>query len=255
MSKVLVAPLEALTDSRLSFQERVVLLALYSFKGKTDTVFPSLDAIAERAHITDIPRVSKLTKSLSEKGWLTKKKRGFTGCNSYSLMVPKLDESANLVKSTKKVEIAKKVTDANTNLAKNTKSNLVKNTKYKEQTIEQTIEQTKVDDSITDGEVKDKLNFEHKDLDLAKSMFASIESVIPGTKEPNFDKWANVIRLMRERDKLSLEEIKNVFGWANNDSFWQGNIRCPNTLRKQFALLRMRSGHCSKQSYQEADYI
>ena len=143
MSKMLVAPIEALTDPRLSFQERAVLLALYSFKGKTDTVYPSLDAIAERAHITDIPRISKLTKSLSEKGWLTKKKRGFTGCNSYSLTVPKLDESTNLVKNTKKAESTKMVSDTNTNLVKNTKSNLVKNTKYKEQTIEQTIEQTR----------------------------------------------------------------------------------------------------------------
>ena len=140
MAKMLVAPIEALTDPRLSFQERAVLLALYSFKGKTDTVYPGLDAIAKRANISDTTRISKLTKNLAEKGWLTKKKRGFTGCNSYFLTVPNLVKNANMGES------ANLVSGAKSNLAKNAKSNLVKNAKYKEQTIEQTIEQTSVGD-------------------------------------------------------------------------------------------------------------
>lgn len=98
----LVAPLEALTDSRLSDPERRVLLALYSFYNKeTKLAFPSITVLAERANIKDKTRVSKITTSLAEKGWLTKKKKGFTGCNVYKLCLPEclsnLDSDANLV--------------------------------------------------------------------------------------------------------------------------------------------------------------
>lgn len=141
MSKVIVAPIEVLTDSSLSDTERRVLLALYSFQGESESVWPSTETIAELIGISDVPRVSKVTKSLAEKGWLTKRKKGFTGCNSYTLTVPKStekgpseseessSESANLA------ELAKLVPDTNTNLAELAK--------YKEQTIEQTIVKTK----------------------------------------------------------------------------------------------------------------
>jgi hypothetical protein len=86
---ILVAPLEALTDSLLSDPERRVLLALFSYRGKvTELVFPSLDALSERSNINDKTRISKITTSLAKKGWLTKKKKGFTGCNQYTMCMP-----------------------------------------------------------------------------------------------------------------------------------------------------------------------
>lgn len=135
---LLVAPLEALTDSRLSDPERRVLLSLFSFRGKnTNTVWPSLIALSERANIKDHTRISKITQSLSDKGWLTKKKRGFTGGNEYSLTAPSnLDSDTNLEPESNMVE------DTNSNLDSGTNSNLDSDTKYKEQTIEHTNEQT-----------------------------------------------------------------------------------------------------------------
>lgn len=137
---LLIAPLEALTDPSLTDTERRVLLALYSFRNKhANTVWPSLEALAERALIKDIPRVSKITGSLAEKGWLTKRKRGFTGGNIYSLTEPTAnelsDDAANLAEFTKLGE------DTNANLAEFTKSNLAKSTKYRELQIEEQIEQ------------------------------------------------------------------------------------------------------------------
>ena len=86
---LLIAPLEALTDSLLSDPERRVLLALFSYRGKvTELVFPSLEALSERSNISDKTRVSKITTSLAKKGWLTKKKKGFTGCNQYTMCMP-----------------------------------------------------------------------------------------------------------------------------------------------------------------------
>jgi hypothetical protein len=118
---ILIAPLEALTDSLLSDPERRVLLALFSYRGKvTELVFPSLDALAERSNIKDKTRVSKITTSLAKKGWLTKKKKGFTGCNQYTMCMPErltnLDSQTKLAPQTK--------LDANTN------SNLDSDTKY-----------------------------------------------------------------------------------------------------------------------------
>ncbi|WP_299948065.1 helix-turn-helix domain-containing protein [uncultured Microbulbifer sp.] len=135
---LIVAPLEVLTDGRLTDPERRVLFSLFSFRGKdTNTVWPSLESLAERAQIKDKTRVSKLTKALSEKGWLKKKKRGFTGGNEYTLTVP-----ANLDSETKLVSETKLGGDTNSNLDSETKSNLDSAAKNKEQTNEQTIEQT-----------------------------------------------------------------------------------------------------------------
>ena len=118
---ILVAPLEALTDSLLSDPERRVLLALFSYRGRvTELVFPSLEALSERSNISDKTRVSKITTSLAKKGWLTKKKKGFTGCNQYTMCMPErltnLDSDAKLVLDTK--------LDADTN------SNLDSDAKY-----------------------------------------------------------------------------------------------------------------------------
>ncbi len=137
---MLIAPIEALTDARLSDPERRVLLALFSFRGKdTNTVWPSLPVLGAIALVNDPARVSKLTSSLAEKGWLTKRKKGFTGCNEYALMVPPeavseavepLAADANLAPETKLERRAK------SNLVSQTKSNLVPETKYKEHTSE-----------------------------------------------------------------------------------------------------------------------
>jgi hypothetical protein len=145
---LLIAPLEALTDALLTDPERRVLLALFSYRGKnTDTVWPSVESLSKRANIKDKTRVSKLTKSLANKGWLTKKKRGFTGGNVYTLIVPErlergvecgasnLDSDANLDTD------AKLVADANSNLDSDTNSNLDSAAKNKEQTIEHTNEE------------------------------------------------------------------------------------------------------------------
>ncbi|MFA5387723.1 MAG: helix-turn-helix domain-containing protein, partial [Candidatus Paceibacterota bacterium] len=136
---LLIAPLEALTDALLSDPERRVLLSLFSFRGKnTNTVWPSVESIAERANINDHTRVSKLTASLASKGWLTKKKRGFTGGNEYKLDVPaRLDTSTNLDSD------AKLVPDTKPNLDSDASSNLDSDAKYKEETSEQTSEEVK----------------------------------------------------------------------------------------------------------------
>lgn len=157
---LIVAPLESLTDTRLTDPERRVLWALFSFRGKnTDCVWPSLIKLGERAQIQDVTRISKITSSLAKKGWLTKKKRSFRQGNEYRLTMPEelanLDSEANL-EDEKPGKTSESNLDSNANLAKQskmkqgdisnldseTKPNLDSETKPIEQTTEQTTEQT-----------------------------------------------------------------------------------------------------------------
>jgi hypothetical protein len=82
-----------------------------------------------------------------------------------------------------------------------------------------------------------KLRFDETDMLTAQWMFSLIRDLCPGSKEPNFRHWANSIRLMRERDERSDEEIRSLFQWANDDSFWKSNILSPDKLREKWNQL------------------
>jgi len=86
------------------------------------------------------------------------------------------------------------------------------------------------------------LRFDDEDLSLANLMLERIKSVAPKTKTTadDLNKWANTIRMMRELDGHTLDEIKAVFTWANTDDFWKAQILSPDNLRKKFASLHAR---------------
>lgn len=79
--------------------------------------------------------------------------------------------------------------------------------------------------------------FTEHDLEFAEFMFDRILMIAPKAKRPNFESWANEVRLMREQDGHRPEEIRQVFEFANTDTFWAQNILSPATLRKQFPKL------------------
>jgi hypothetical protein len=82
-----------------------------------------------------------------------------------------------------------------------------------------------------------KLVYTAEDEALAKQMFAAVRIVAPSAKEPSYAAWANAIRLMREQDERTHEQIWTVFEWANRDTFWRTNILSPGTLREKLAQL------------------
>ena len=89
LSKILVAPLEALTDPDLTDQERRVLLALFSYRGRlTENVWPTREQIGQRANIKDLAAIGKRTTSLAKKGWLVKFKKGRSGHMTYTMKFP-----------------------------------------------------------------------------------------------------------------------------------------------------------------------
>lgn len=53
-------------------------------------------------------------------------------------------------------------------------------------------------------------------------------------KEPDLDKWANVIRLTIEADKHSGKEVQEMIVWATQHDFWSGVILSPSSLRKNW---------------------
>lgn len=84
---------------------------------------------------------------------------------------------------------------------------------------------------------KRKVYGTEEDHALARRIFDSVKVVVPSAKEPNWDAWANAIRLMREQDERTHDEIWTTFDWANRDTFWRANVLSPATLRDRWNQL------------------
>nr|DAQ59260.1 MAG TPA: replication protein O [Caudoviricetes sp.] len=91
-----------------------------------------------------------------------------------------------------------------------------------------------------------KFSFTEMDLAMAKDMFARIQKLNPNHKQPNFEAWANDIRLLGERDGKSHSEIIELFEWANQDRFWQANILSPRKLREKWDVLVLQRNRQAK---------
>ena len=89
-------------------------------------------------------------------------------------------------------------------------------------------------------EAKKHLGSDPSDLATATWILDRLRIANPGHKQPNLKAWANTIRLIREQDKRTDAEIRELFQWAHEDEFWGANILCPKTLRKQWDKLAMR---------------
>lgn len=76
-----------------------------------------------------------------------------------------------------------------------------------------------------------------EDHKVARWMFERIQKIDATAKEPNWDGWANDIRLMREIDERDHKSICDLFDWASRDAFWCSNILSPGKLREQWTKL------------------
>lgn len=82
-----------------------------------------------------------------------------------------------------------------------------------------------------------RTKFTDDDLKLAHEMSSLVNGLELGDKPPDFEKWADTIRLIREQDGRDIKSIESVFQWANNNEFWQSNIRSPAKLREKWPTL------------------
>lgn len=88
-----------------------------------------------------------------------------------------------------------------------------------------------------------KFVFTDDDMEVAKHIWRGVQRVAPEGTEPNLKAWANDVRLIRERDNRTHEAIRQLFDWANADSFWATNILSPSKLRKQWTQLSAKKGN------------
>ncbi|EAE1298266.1 hypothetical protein EP04_01780 [Listeria monocytogenes] len=79
--------------------------------------------------------------------------------------------------------------------------------------------------------------FDEVHLQIANYFVQEIKKNIPQFRQPKIDNWANVIRLMMERDNRTQAQIEYLIKWVQQDEFEMGNVLSPIKLRKRFDAL------------------
>lgn len=76
------------------------------------------------------------------------------------------------------------------------------------------------------------------DYENAHLLFELMKVNFALTKKPNFEKWANVFRLLRADYGNDQDDfVKYVIRWSQQDDFWKKNIRSAEKFRKQYETL------------------
>ena len=88
-----------------------------------------------------------------------------------------------------------------------------------------------------------KKKFNDDDIRFAEWFYSGLISINPNHKKPNFESsgWADAVRLMREQDNRTYNEMGNLFSWVVQDSFWKSNILSPKKLREKWDALKIKS--------------
>ena len=76
-----------------------------------------------------------------------------------------------------------------------------------------------------------------EDLEIAKWISSRVKLINPTCKAPDMTSWSNTVRLMRQIDNRSHQDICALYDWASKHHFWQTNILSPESLRKQWDKL------------------
>lgn len=86
---------------------------------------------------------------------------------------------------------------------------------------------------------KPPCKYSNEHLRLAQKLQNNLINDFPSEmKKVKIEKWADVFRLMEERDQQTIAAIDYVLDWLPTNSFWFGNIRSASKLRTQFEKLK-----------------
>jgi DNA-binding MarR family transcriptional regulator len=88
----------------------------------------------------------------------------------------------------------------------------------------------------------EKIRPEH--TDLAELLAYRIQQNNPDGKPPTpkqLQNWANDVRLMIERDKRPIEQIRELLEWTQQDEFWKANVLSMGKLREKYDQLLIKS--------------
>jgi len=233
-------PNAIMTQKSLSQSAKLMWARLAQFAGKDGRCFPKIEKLGEEIGISRA-QAKRVIKELVEQGFIivrhaTGKEKLMHKSNEYFFLDHpcfgnNYDPSGGVINDPS----GGCINDPSLEGAKMTPE---------ENHIRESYENTSMSGNNPDAarEKKKKYHGTEEDDLLAKRMFEEITVVNATVKEPNWDRWANEIRLMREQDGRSHSQIWRVFSFANKDHFWSHNILSPGSLRKHYARLSPRAG-------------
>ena len=111
-------------------------------------------------------------------------------------------------------------------MSSSSSSSSIKSTPGKQTTVEKSVKK------------KPKVKFSEWDMSMSVLLFDECKKIVPSTKEPDLESWANEFRLMREVEKWHQDDIYEIMCWMyQDDNFWKGQIRSPQKLRKHYEAM------------------
>ena len=76
---------------------------------------------------------------------------------------------------------------------------------------------------------------------LSEFLYEKMLENNPEAKQPDLNAWSDHIRKMVEIDKRTIEKIRNMIIWSQEDSFWKGNILSTRKLRDKYDQMRVQA--------------
>lgn len=90
-------------------------------------------------------------------------------------------------------------------------------------------------------------SFSAFDLEISELLYMHLQSIFQGIKQPDFNKWAEHVRKMRELDDRPEELIRKLIDYVFEDkyqkyfdvTFWRQNIRSTEALRRHYDTIAL----------------
>lgn len=102
---------------------------------------------------------------------------------------------------------------------------------------------------------KTSCKYSDEHLRLAEKLKNNLINDFPSEmKKVKIEKWADVFRLIEERDQQTIAAIDYVLDWLPKNSFWFGNIRSASKLRTQFEKLKFEIKNEKERGQQRTTY-
>jgi hypothetical protein len=105
--------------------------------------------------------------------------------------------------------------------------------------------------SISNSSSKDKpanpIDIELTDLLITRIRYNDLKAKVPSKDTILYGKWVNEIRLCREEDERTEEEIATAILFSQTDNFWKTNILSAEKLRKKMQQLLLKASVAGKE--------
>ena len=216
-------PKLVMKDKKLTVEAKAIYAYICSYAGGGDTAFPSVDLICSDLGMSE-NRFFKHRKLLVESGYLTiKRTRKEVG---WSNNIYTICHTVHLQFEGIGIEGIRNEGTNNNNLNNNSSNN-------------------KKSAKNTRNSAKAKYDEVSPYILLSKDLFNRIKRNNDEAKEPNYQTWADDFRKLIELDGKSVDNVRLVIEWCQQDSFWKANILSAKKLREKYDQLKVQSGKFS----------